>query len=106
MINRVTSSGNDLLYKQDTKAEQQACGYIKKYPYADSFVRHAAKSAPVLGTLAVVWALHDHKMLKNSLKTPLKTLLKNNFLYYFLPVITVSSAVLAILENKKNTKEN
>ncbi len=65
--------------------------------YADSFVRHAAESTPMLLALTTTWAVLD----KTQRNIPFKNALKHNMKNYFAPVLLVSSAVLAAVENKK-----
>lgn len=64
--------------------------------YADSFVRHSAESAPVLGALTIFWSFID-KSRFGSVKKALGYNAKN----FFLPVLLITSAITALIENKK-----
>lgn len=74
--------------------------YIARY--ADSFVRHSVESVPVMGALTVFWSFVD----KNRFGS-LPKAIKHNAKNFFLPVVLITSAVTAFIENrtKKSAKE-
>lgn len=76
----------------------------KEHPstqYVDSFVKHAKQSTPALLVLTAAWTAVD----KISRNISIKKSLVNNLVGFFAPVLVVSSALLAGIENKK-TPEN
>lgn len=68
----------------------------KLHQYTDSFVKHSVQSAPMLLALTGLWTVFD-----SSRSIPLKKAAMNNMKNFFLPVIIASSALLAVIENKK-----
>lgn len=85
-----TDGGNEKGLKTPSRIQQ----------YADSFVKHSAESAPMLLAFTGIWSLVDHV----SRSVPLKKAAMHNLTNFFLPVMVISSAVLAALENKKSNK--
>lgn len=73
----------------------------KAKPYVDSFVKHAKQSTPVLLILTGAWIAID----KTSKNIPIKKSLVNNLTGFFAPVLIVSSALLACIENKKTSEK-
>ncbi len=65
--------------------------------YADSFVKNAGKSTPVLLSMTLLWSFID----KNSTAIPLKKAFVRNMKGFFLPVLISSSALITYFENKK-----
>lgn len=82
--------------KQGTKKTAVPQQKPKVCQYADSFVKHSAQSAPMLLALTGLWTVFD-----SSRSIPLKKAAINNIKNFFLPVIIASSALLAVIENKK-----
>ena len=102
MIQRVGQRQNNIKissFKGYNKAAANTRPAISNY--ADSFVKHAAESTPMLLGLTLLWSLIDNA--SRSIKV--STAIKNNFIGFFLPVNIASSLLLAIIENKK-TKES
>lgn len=82
--------------KQDTKKPIINQQKPKLYQYTDSFVKHSVQSAPMLLALTGLWTVLD-----TSRSIPLKQAAMNNMKNFFLPVIIASSALLAVIDNKK-----
>lgn len=99
MIQRVSQAGSVNMLKNNKKqlSSEKAHKFTGVRQYADSFVKHAAESTPMLLGLTGAWAFIDHA----GRGLPLKKTLANNFNNFFLPVLIVSSAILAGLENKQ-----
>lgn len=70
--------------------------------YADSFVKNAEKSLPVLTVMTAMWTAID----VYSRKVPIKQALLNNMKGFFAPVLLFSSALLALIENKNEPKKD
>lgn len=70
--------------------------------YADSFVKHAKQSTPPLLAMTGIWVVVDKITKKNTIIKSLASNLKG----FFLPVLLVSSAILAVVENKKSSAKN
>lgn len=68
--------------------------------YADSFVKHSIQSTPGILGITALWSLVDNK----TRNIPLKKAFTGNFKNFFIPVILVSSAILALIENKNSKK--
>ena len=86
--------------EQVSSYEQKQKEYKAK-PYVDSFVKHAKQSTPVLLLLTGAWTAID----KTSKNIPIKKSLLNNLTGFFAPVLIASSALLACIENKKNSEK-
>ena len=68
--------------------------------YADSFLRNAKESTPMLLALTSIVTVLDYgKKQDNILKV-----LKKDMLRYFLPILIASSTICSIIENKKPKK--
>lgn len=65
--------------------------------FADSFMKHAAQSTPMLLSLTGLWTILDYGAKRSSIKGALI----NNIRNFYLPVLFVSSLVLAGIENKE-----
>ena len=86
--------------KQNTQRKESVRESSAVVRYADSFVSHSIDSAPVLSGLTLIWSFLD-----KSQGIPFKKALSNNIKRFFLPVMLVTSAVTAFLENKKMNKK-
>lgn len=73
------------------------------YPvrYMDSFVKHSVSSVPTLGALTVFWSFVDKTRYGSVPKA-----LGHNIKTFMLPVMVITSAVTAFIENKGPKKEN
>lgn len=105
MIQGISAVNNSTpIKKQNQPLANSSVKLENEHPstrYVDSFVKHAKQSTPALLVLTGVWTAVD-KVSKNM---PVKKSLVNNLVGFFAPVLIVSSALLAGLENKK-TPEN
>ena len=99
-VNNINMSKTGIGKTPSNKSALQESPFITRY--ADSFVKHSVDSAPVLSGLTLVWSVLD-----KSRGIPFKKALSNNIKNFFLPVMLVTSAITALLENRKmNKKEN
>lgn len=101
MIQRVSGQNNTPSLKKS--AENVKKKFHSKIdtakPYADSFIKNAKQSTPVLLGVTAVWSIIDNR----TKKVPLKKSLSNNMKGFFVPVIIFSSALLSFIENKKSS---
>lgn len=82
---------------QNIKKGQNSSG-LKQY--TKSFFNHAKESTPMLLGLTAIWAVLDTPECKASIRKSVV----NNITGFFLPVLICSSALLAIIENRKTEK--
>lgn len=104
MIQKISSSFPSVNFSQN-KVESTFNSVIKNpevKEYADSFCRHAKESTPMLLGLTALWAALDY----GSTQVPIQKSIKNNLKGFFLPVLVVSSALLATIEMKKTSKSS
>ena len=99
MIQKISLADNKLSFRQEQpKAEKSAAPVkTKARLYTDSFLNNAVKSTPLLLSLSAVWSIIDYGTKKESLIKAFS----NNLKWFFVPVLIVSSAIMAITENKK-----
>lgn len=102
MINKVSQVSFSNGAKSSTSIKQKANNHLntQKNPYVDSFVKNAKETAPILLSLTGLWSLLDYGTGKISMAKSLR----NNLAFFFIPVLTVSSALVAGIENKKPLK--
>ena len=84
---------------KNTKKQDSAFSKFKKN-YTDSFLKHSKETAPVLLGVTSLWATLDY----GTRKIPITKAIKNNLLYFFFPVLILSSGILAGIDN--NSKNN
>lgn len=84
---------------QKTKKQDSSFTEFKKN-YTDSFIKHSKETAPVLLGVTSLWAALDY----GSRKIPVTKAIKNNLLYFFFPLLILSSGVLAGIDNSKSNK--
>lgn len=101
MIPKVSMTNNSVSFSANKK-ENQTKTTSKLTPYVDSFVKHASDSAPVMVAVTGAWTAYDVVTKKSKLKTALA----NNVLGFLAPVLLASSAILAVVENKKTSKSS
>lgn len=99
MIQRVSNQNYTPSFTkhQENPKEQFQQKIDKAKPYADSFLKHAKQSVPVLLGLTAVWTAAD----KYTRQIPLKKAFSHNMTGFFAPVLICSSALLSFVENKK-----
>lgn len=104
MIQRVSMSNRSVSFAQNAEKKPFISKESKEKvkPYADSFIKQASDSTPLLFAVAGGWTAYD----VITKKAPLKSAIINNFLGFFAPVLLVSSAILSIVENKKTSKSS
>ena len=74
----------------------------KHTQFADSFLKNAKETAPTLLALTGLWSLLDYGTGKISMAKSLR----NNLAFFFTPILIVSSALVAGIENKKPSKSS
>ena len=105
MINKVsqnTFSAGTKNYNPVVKHKTTVPVNNKNTQFADSFLKNAKETAPVLLALTGLWSLLDYGTGKISMAKSLR----NNLAFFFIPVLTVSSALVAGIENKKTSKSS
>ena len=99
-VSNINTPKNTGMQKEKNTPQRQERSFVMRY--ADSFIKHSIDSAPTLTGLTLVWSFLD-----KSRGIPLKKAFSNNIKNFFLPVILVTSAVTAFIENKNlNQKGN
>ena len=105
MINKVSHCSFTAGVKNYSSIEKQKVKKpigSKKTQYADSFLKNAKETAPILLALTGLWSLLDF----GSGKTTMAKSLKNNLTYFFAPILIFSSAIVSLIENKKPSKSS
>lgn len=104
MINKVSMISFSAVNSAQKRGEKPKNTFSKKSanPYMDSFIKNAKETAPILLALTGLWSLLDF----GSGKVSMAKSLKNNLAYFFTPILVFSSAVVAIIENKKPSKSS
>ena len=101
MINQISQTNTPPVFSKkytgNIKPQQKKS---KFKTYKDSFIRNAKESTPMLLGFTSIITLLEYG--KNQVEIP--KLLKKNLLQYFAPVLVVTSALCAIIENKKSKK--
>lgn len=101
MINAIpqVKSNNSFknIYTTDAKPEDKKA--LHKV-YADSFIRNAKETTPMLLGLTSIVSVLDY----GKKQVDMKKVLKKNLLRYFVPVLIASSTICSIIENKKEKK--
>ena len=97
MIQKISGIGN-IVFKgnENTGKNNKQTIKPKQNSYIDSFVKNSVKSAPMLLALTGVWSIFDNKVSK----IPFQKAFVNNIVSFCAPVLVLSSAGLALLENK------
>ena len=105
MINKVSHCSFAAGVKNYSSTEKQKVKKSidsKKTQYADSFLKNAKETAPTLLALTGLWSLLDYGTVKISMAKSLR----NNLAFFFTPILIVSSALVAGIENKKPSKSS
>lgn len=89
-------------YNPVAKQKQMLPMNSKQTQFTDSFLKNAKETAPTLLALTGLWSLLDYGNGKISMAKSLR----NNLAFFFIPVLTVSSALVAGIENKKTSKSS
>ena len=100
MIQRVTDCVSNVSFKKHQRTlnpVNKSVSSSHKKDYVDSFISNTKESVAPMLVLTGVWSVLDNKLSD----IPIKKAIARNFVGFFLPVIIVSSAILAGLENKK-----
>lgn len=103
MIQRISIANRSVTFAQNKEQKKNLTSKQKTEikPYFDSFKKHAGESIPLLLAVSGAWTAYDII----SKKSNFKTALLNNVVGFFAPVLIASSAVLSIVENKKNIQK-
>ena len=100
-ISQISFSAN-VLEQSSQKLKPQNPVTNRKNPYMDSFVKNAKDTAPILLGLTALWSLLDYGTGKISMAKSVR----NNIAFFFAPILIVSSALVAGIENKKTSKSS
>ncbi len=87
--------------KNATHKEKKTLSADKK-AYMDSFIKNTKESAPMLLGITALWSVLDY----GAGKAPISKTLANNLAFFFAPVLLLSSALIAGIENKKTSKSS
>lgn len=104
MIQKVSSSNFGITFGQN-KQEKKSPSFLKSEygkEYADTFVKHAKESTPMLLGLTALWSAIDYGTRNISVQ---KSILQN-LSGFFIPVLVASSALLTAIEMKKTSKSS
>lgn len=104
MINKISpiSFHANVVDQSLAKTKSQNPIINRKNPYVDSFVKNAKETAPILLGLTALWSLLDYGTGKISMAKSVR----NNIAFFFAPILIVSSALVAGIENKKTSKSS
>ena len=100
MINKVSqmSFSANVINQSSQKIKSQNPIINRKNPY----VKNAKETAPILLGLTALWSLLDYGTGKISMAKSVR----NNIAFFFAPILIVSSALVAGIENKKTSKSS
>ena len=101
MINSISKNNYNPVFKKTYTGNIKPQEKNAKFkPYKDSFIRNAKEASPMLLAFTSIFTILEHG--KTQIEIP--KLLKKNILTYFAPVLIGTSALCAIIENKKSKK--
>ncbi|MBE7704586.1 MAG: hypothetical protein E7Z90_02090 [Cyanobacteria bacterium SIG29] len=101
MIQKVSPTFSSLITNQNKKNSKPQMTSSQK-SYMDSFVKNAKDTAPILLGLTALWSVLDY----GNQKITMPQSLMKNLAFFFAPVLIVSSAIIAGIENKKPSKNS